>query len=119
MGGPASYGTYGELEIMRNQTDAAEDRASGVIPKAPWRVTEVVALPGYQLQVRFQDGSEGVVDLSRLIHSDEAGVFASLCNMTVFAQVYLELGVVTWPGGIDLAPDAMHREINQHGKWVL
>jgi hypothetical protein len=57
--------------------------------------------------------------MSRHILSEDAGVFASLCDAALFAQVYLELGVVTWPGGIDLAPDAMYREINQHGKWVL
>jgi len=26
---------------------------------------------------------------------------------------------VTWPGEIDLAPDAMYREIKKAGKWVL
>jgi hypothetical protein len=34
----------------------------------------------------------------------------------VFEQAYLDLGMVTWPGEIDLAPDAMYREIKQHGK---
>jgi hypothetical protein len=29
------------------------------------------------------------------------------------------IGAVTWPGEIDLAPDAMHDEIKKNGKWVL
>ncbi len=104
---------------MRNEANTEEDRSTGVIPKASWRVAKVTALSGYQLQVRFLDGMEGLIDMSRLIFSDEAGVFATLRDATLFTQAYIELGVVTWPGEIDLAPDAMYREIKQHGKWVL
>jgi hypothetical protein len=28
-------------------------------------------------------------------------------------------GVVTWPGELDLAPDAMHLAIKDGGEWVL
>lgn len=51
--------------------------------------------------------------------SNRAGIFAKLKDSNIFNQVYLELGVATWPGGIDLAPDAMHDEIKQNGKWIL
>jgi hypothetical protein len=104
---------------MRSKTNAAEDRSTGINPTASWRLVEVAALPGYQLTVRFLDGMEGSVDMSRLIFSDEAGVFAALRDPTLFTQAHLELGAVTWPGEIDLAPDAMYEEIKQHGKWVL
>lgn len=104
---------------MRSEANTAEDCSTGVIPKASWRLAEVVALPGYQLRVRFLDGTEGLIDMSRLIFSDKAGVFASLRDATLFTQAHLELGVVTWPGEIDIAPDAMYREIKKHGKWVL
>ncbi len=104
---------------MRSKTNTAEDCSAGIIPTASWRVVEVAALPGYELKVRFLDGMEGLIDMSRLIFSDEAGVFAFLRDATLFAQAHLELGVVTWPGEIDLAPDAMYEEIKQHGKWVL
>jgi hypothetical protein len=33
--------------------------------------------------------------------------------------VRFEDGAVTWPGDIDLAPDAMYREIKRSGEWVL
>lgn len=104
---------------MRCKTNTAEDCSPGVTPTTSWRVAEVTVLPGYQLQVRFLDGMEGSVDMSRLIFSDKAGVFALLRDATLFAQAHLELGAVTWPGEIDLAPDAMYREIRKHGKWVL
>ena len=48
-----------------------------------------------------------------------AGVFAALRDEMLFRQVRLELGAVTWPGELDLAPDAMYAAIKQTGKWVL
>jgi len=79
----------------------------------PWRVAAVEALPGFRLDVRFGDGTEGTVDLKALIHSPDAGVFASLADPALFAQAYIEYGAVTWPGEIDLAPDAMYAEIKK------
>jgi hypothetical protein len=79
----------------------------------PWRVTAVRALPDFRLSVRFVDGTCGVVDLSRHIHAPGAGVFAPLADPSLFGQVFVEHGAVTWPGEIDLAPDAMYARIKQ------
>jgi hypothetical protein len=46
-------------------------------------------------------------------------VFAALRDPRTFSQARVELGVVTWPGELDLAPDAMYDEIRAYGKWVL
>lgn len=89
-----------------------------MIPAAPWRVAGVEPLPDYRLKVRFRDGTEGVVDLARLVTGQRPGVFAALRDPDVFAQVRVECGVVTWPGGLDLAPDAMHEAIRERGEWA-
>ena len=108
---------------MLSKPDAGQNRSAGIVPpivpKAPWRVAAVEALPDYKLKVRFLDGLEGLVDMRRLIFSPEAGVFAGLADSALFAEVYLEYGAVTWPGEIDLAPDAMHRQIAAAGIWTL
>lgn len=104
---------------MRNQAESTQNSTPGVIPCAPWRVTEVSTLPGYCLLVRFVDGTTGEVDLSRLVISDKAGIFAALRDPGLFARAYVEYGVVMWPGEIDLAPDAMYDEIKKQGRWVL
>jgi hypothetical protein len=85
----------------------------------PWRVREVTALPAYRLAVRFVDGLSGIVDLSALVASPEAGVFARLRNRALFDQVFVEHGAVVWPGELDLAPDAMHAAIKENGEWKL
>ncbi len=108
---------------MSTQAVTKEDIASSVVPAikitAPWRVKAVEALDGYRLHVRFIDGVEGEVDMSEFVHASDAGVFAVLADPDIFAQAYVELGAVTWPGELDLAPDAMHDEIEKNGIWIL
>jgi hypothetical protein len=79
----------------------------------------VEALPGYRLAVRFVDGTAGEIDLSRLVTSEQAGVFSKLRDPALFADVCLAYGAVTWLGELDLAPDAMYEAIKGHGRWVL
>ncbi|MDE2060434.1 MAG: DUF2442 domain-containing protein [candidate division NC10 bacterium] len=85
----------------------------------PWRVVDARPLDGFRLHVRFVDDLEGEVDMSALVRSPTAGVFSRLADPSLFAQVFVEHGVVMWPGELDLAPDAMHAEIKKEGKWVL
>jgi hypothetical protein len=65
------------------------------------------------------DGLDGFVDLRALVWSSEAGVFETLRDPAVFSGVGVVRGAVTWPNGLDLAPDAMHDEIMSSGEWVL
>ena len=108
---------------MQAKTVAEEDRAASVTPPVrpsmPWRVREVMALPDFRLLVRFVDGLSGTVDMGALVTSAEAGVFAALRERALFEQVRVEHGAVTWPSGLDLAPDAMHAAIKEHGEWTL
>lgn len=97
-----------------------EDRTLTIsAPRSPWRVAAVEPLSGYRLKVWFLDGTEGFVDMSARVQSPDAGVFAPLADPAVFAAVFVDFGVVTWPDEIDLAPDAMHRAIRETGQWVL
>lgn len=88
-------------------------------PRMPWRVVEAVPLDNYRVMVRFVDGTTGTVNLSRLIQSPRAGVFAQLADQALFNQVFVEHGAITWPGELDLAPDAMYAEIKKTGEWLL
>jgi hypothetical protein len=102
---------------MRDETTTEQDSASG-LGRVPWHVVEVRALSNHAIAVRFRDGTQGEVDLSKLLTCDSPGVFAVLRDPAVFRQVYLDHGAVTWPGEIDLAPDAMYDDIRQTGRSV-
>jgi len=108
---------------MRSEAVAQEGRTTPVAPQmqpaAPWRVREVAALPDHRLSVRFVDGLTGTVDMSALIGSPQAEAFARLRDRALFGRAFVELGTVTWPGELDLAPDAMHAAIKEHGEWRI
>jgi hypothetical protein len=103
---------------MRDKENTPENPSPRINFKMPWRVLAVKALDEYCLKVSFMDGTHGEIDMSKLIFSKDAGIFASLKDVKVFKQVHVNYGVVTWPGEIDLAPDVMYKEIKQHKKWT-
>ncbi len=94
-------------------------RTPPIVCDQPDDVAEVNAREGFCLHVRFVDGTEGQVDMSGLVHSSTAGVFAQLADPVRFAEAYVQHGAVTWPGELDFAPDAMYEVFKQDGKWVL
>ena len=71
-------------------------------------IVEAVPLENYLLKLRFEDGVEGVVNVSQCVSF--TGVFALLRERTEFAavQVNPELGTVCWPCGADLDPDVLY-----------
>ena len=74
----------------------------------------------YKIEVHFADGTTGIADLApRLSQGPLGDGFDPLCDQKVFLQVYLDHGALTWPGGIDLAPDAMYERIRSRGASVL
>ncbi len=104
---------------MRTKSVTKENTALGIVCRAPWRLTKVIPLPNYEIEVEFNDGTHGFVEMITLIMSERAGVFAALKDIKLFNQAHLEYGVLTWPGEIDLAPDAMHDAVKSSGRWIL
>ncbi len=90
-----------------------------ITPTAAWRVCDVQPLESYRLSVQFLDGVKGYVDLSKLIMGQNAGVFKTLEDPCLFNKVYLDHGAITWPGELDLAPDAMYDMLKEEGEWIV
>ena len=67
-------------------------------------ITSVTVLGNHGLHLVFADGSEGDVDIARLI--DFRGVFEALPDVREFQRVYVdpEAGTIVWPNGADLDP---------------
>ncbi|MBF0184494.1 MAG: DUF2442 domain-containing protein [Magnetococcales bacterium] len=81
-----------------------------------WDVVEAKILDHLEFAVTFADGLSGQV---RLLPSCLHGVFAPLQDPVVFRQLHITDGFVSWPGELDLAPDAMYEAIKKNGHWVL
>ncbi len=81
-----------------------------------WDVIDVQPTASLALRVQFADGTVGRVQFEP---SHLTGVFEVLKDPMLFQQAYVKDGAVTWPGEIDLAPDAMYQAIKAQGEWVL
>lgn len=72
------------------------------------RVTEVNSLGDFVLRLRFNDGTERVIDFEDQLWGE---VFEPLKeNPELFRAVKLdeELGTIVWPNGADMDPDVLH-----------
>ena len=100
---------------MRVEATTQDDFAFGLSPSAP-DVTAVQVIEHLKLRVEFADGLVGTV---RFESSHLSGVFEALRDPDFFLQVTVSHGTVSWPGELDMAPDAMYDAIQQHQEWVL
>jgi hypothetical protein len=87
---------------------------------AVWSIVRFRILQAYKIEVWFADGTSGVADLSPRLSQGRLGDgFDALCDEQLFLQAYLDHGALTWPGDIDLAPDAMYERIKESGVSTL
>ena len=80
------------------------------------KVVDVRPLDDYRIWLRFDDGTQGEIDLSDLAGR---GVFAAWADRKVFREVRVDdSGAVVWPGeiDIDLCADALYLRLT--GKAV-
>ncbi|OIQ72608.1 hypothetical protein GALL_457670 [mine drainage metagenome] len=74
-------------------------------------VTRVQALPNRNLDLTFENGFHGIVEMDRVV-KNYTGVFAPLLQDDYFRQVTVnaELGTIVWPNGADLCPDVLYSQ---------
>lgn len=73
-------------------------------------VTEAKYVHDYVIWLRFNDGTEGEIDLKDEL---EGEVFETLKNIEAFKsfKVDPELETVVWSNGADLAPEFLHEHL--------
>lgn len=72
------------------------------------KVTNVEVLPEYKLRVRFDNGFDGVFDMSGELWGE---LGRPLKDPAYFGRVQIEHGAVSWPNGFDICPDALYYEM--------
>ena len=72
-------------------------------------VVGVAVLRDYVLRLLFDDGTVGDVDFSK---EEWTGVLEPLRDPAYFARVRVdpEAGTITWPDGLDIAPEPLYQE---------
>ena len=78
-------------------------------PEKPPRIIAVRPLNHYRLELLFDNGVSGVVDLDGWLIGT-GGVMESLSDPEFFRQVSVdeEAGTIRWPNGVDLCPDVLY-----------
>jgi hypothetical protein len=70
------------------------------------KIVAAKALPAFRLELHFDNGESGVVDLLSFAGK---GVFVAWEKPGLFEQVAVTAdGAVEWPGEIDLCPDSLY-----------
>jgi len=73
------------------------------------KITKVKALEDYRLELTFDDGVFGTVDLADLVGK---GVFALWRDRHVFQQVRIgSSGELIWGDQVDLCPDSLYLKV--------
>jgi len=77
------------------------------------KARSATALDGLRLDLEFSDGSRGIASLEDFV---EIGpMMAPLKDPAFFRQVFLEMGVPTWPNGCDIDPTALRMRMKADG----
>ncbi len=86
-----------------------ERRTNDNWPEQSPRVTAVRYLDSYRLQLTFDNGVSGVVNLDGWLIGT-GGVMGPLSDHAFFRQVSVdeEAGTIRWPNGVDLCPDVLY-----------
>jgi len=76
-------------------------------------VIEAKYVRDFTVWVKFEDGTEGELDLSEELYGP---IFEPLRDVLYFKQVKVnpELGTIVWPNGADLAPEFLYEKIHVH-----
>jgi hypothetical protein len=83
-----------------------------MICQSPDDLKVVKALPGFILEVEFLDKTSGKIFMKDKIFGSNSGVFSVLKDPQLFEKVFIQYGVATWPGELDLSPELMYSAIN-------
>lgn len=70
-------------------------------------VSRVEVSPDHLLLLIFDNGERRCFDMTPYLHYH---VFKRLQNPVFFSLARVDYGTVTWPGGIDIAPETLYHE---------
>lgn len=75
------------------------------------KIIKATALPDFTLELTFDNGVCGVVDVGPRLHGP---MFEPLRDPALFRQVTVDqFGAICWPNNADLSPDTLYADISR------
>ncbi|MFN8279925.1 MAG: DUF2442 domain-containing protein [Saprospiraceae bacterium] len=69
------------------------------------RVIQAEYLERFKIKLRFNDGTNGIVDLEKELYGQ---VFEPLKDLEFFRNFTLDTWTICWPNGADFSPEFLH-----------
>ena len=71
-------------------------------------IIEAKHIKSYKIWLKFNDGSEGIVDLEATIKNDHREIFRALRDGDQFKRFKVDADTIVWENGLDLAPEYLY-----------
>ncbi len=65
-------------------------------------------LKDYEIELVFDNGKKGVVDLAKTLQQDHRAIFKELLDKEKFCKFKVNADTVVWQNGLDLAPEFLY-----------
>ena len=71
-------------------------------------ITEAKHIESYKIWLKFNDKTEGLIDLEPTISNDGRKIFKKLRNREQFKRFKVDADTIVWENGLDLAPEYLY-----------
>lgn len=71
-------------------------------------ITEAKHIDDYKLWLKFNDGTEGQIDLPSELYGE---IFEPLKDISYFKQFRIQSNTIAWENGADFAPEFLREQI--------
>lgn len=80
-----------------------------------YHVINAACLKDYFVHLEFEDGTEGVVDLKKIVEEWEA--FTPMKDKKIFCKMTIDprFHTIEWPNGADLSPKSLYEKVKNSG----
>lgn len=69
-------------------------------------------LKDYKIELVFDDGKRGAVNLAQILENDHRKIFKELLDKKKFGEFKVDADTVVWKNGLDLAPEFLYGIVN-------
>jgi hypothetical protein len=74
-------------------------------------VVNAEILEEYKIEVKFNDGTEGIIDFQNIIEDDNREIIRELLDKNKFQTARVEYDTLVWENGVDFAPEYLYERV--------